>query len=270
MPTSVPPMILGSPRRWRCNSEDPDQYSPSIPSPSSVSVTSLPEVKLREEEDLGRYSPRAAVASRLGQLAIRGDNFSTPQLPNGGTSQLSFASAQSGCLISSHTDTYAMSESNPLTESNDSVESGSSESIFTDQSQSFHGTPTSSPKKRMTPSPRKKRNPVKTQRPPRRRSPPPEGSATDTSLTWHDSEITGHDPTDPNDDGYGINGIGFKPTATMAWARSQRRQKQLAEWKSREAREAREKRRERRDGIDLEKLRTIQKGAIQKKVKFDV
>jgi hypothetical protein len=74
-------------------------------------------------------------------------------------------------------------------------------------------------------------------------SPPP------SALTWHDSEITGHlaDPsTDPDDDGTGLNGIGFKPTPAMAYARSQRRRQQLNEWKARETREARAKRHDRR------------------------
>lgn len=63
---------------------------------------------------------------------------------------------------------------------------------------------------------------------------------------WHESEITGHDPDDPNDDGYGINGIGFKPTPAIAWARSQKRKQQLADYRSREAKEARQRRSERR------------------------
>ncbi len=63
---------------------------------------------------------------------------------------------------------------------------------------------------------------------------------------WHESEITGHDPDDPDDDGYGINGIGFKPTSAMAYARTQRRKQQIAEYRSREAREARARRSERR------------------------
>jgi len=74
-------------------------------------------------------------------------------------------------------------------------------------------------------------------------SPPP------SALTWHDSEITGHlvDPsTDPDDDGTGLNGIGFRPTAAMAYARSQKRRQQLNEWKARETREARAKRHDRR------------------------
>jgi hypothetical protein len=51
---------------------------------------------------------------------------------------------------------------------------------------------------------------------------------------------------DPLDDGYGVNGVGFRPTAAVAYARTQRRKQQLADWKSREAREARQRRSERR------------------------
>ncbi|CAN9089820.1 unnamed protein product [Alternaria alternata] len=80
---------------------------------------------------------------------------------------------------------------------------------------------------------------------PRARSPSPPMS----TLTWRDSEITGHlvDPsTDPDDDGTGLNGIGFRPTPALAYARSQKRRQQLTEWKLRETREARAKRSERR------------------------
>jgi hypothetical protein len=79
-----------------------------------------------------------------------------------------------------------------------------------------------------------------------RRSPPLDGNPEDNPMTWHQSEIIGHDPNDPNDDGYGLNGIGYKPTPAQAWARSQRRKQQLAEYKSREAKEARQRRSERR------------------------
>ncbi len=68
------------------------------------------------------------------------------------------------------------------------------------------------------------------------------------ALTWHDDEITGHDPSDPDDDGEGINGIGFKPTPAEARARAERRRQQMAEYKSREMKEARAKRSERRRG----------------------
>lgn len=71
-----------------------------------------------------------------------------------------------------------------------------------------------------------------------------------TALTWQDSEITGHDidAGDVNDDGEGINGIGFRPTPAMAWSRKQRRRQQVNEWRVREAREARMRRLERRRG----------------------
>lgn len=79
----------------------------------------------------------------------------------------------------------------------------------------------------------------------RKKSPSPPLS----TLTWHDSEITGHlvDPSkDPDDDGTGLNGIGFRPTPALAYVRAQKRRQQILDWKAREAREARAKRSERR------------------------
>lgn len=79
----------------------------------------------------------------------------------------------------------------------------------------------------------------------RKKSPSPPLS----TLTWQDSEITGHltgPSTDPDDDGTGLNGIGFRPTPALAHARAQRRRQQVLDWKAREAREARAKRSERR------------------------
>ncbi|KAF7593432.1 hypothetical protein BBP40_011534 [Aspergillus hancockii] len=269
MPASAPTMILHSPQRNRSPSEESDSFNPSISSPSSVSAPSLPEVRLREEEELGRYSPRAAVAGRLGQLAIRGDHIPSPQFLGGNSSQSPLAhSAAPRCWPTPYSSPYDMPETNPQA-GTDPVALGPPQVTIKNQSLEKNATSASSPQKKTTLSPRKRRTLQKTQQG-RKKSPPPASSTSDDSLTWHDSEITGHDPTDPTDDGYGINGIGFKPTAAMAWARSQKRQRQLADWKSRETREAREKRRERRDGVDFEKLRTIQKGAIQKKVKFDV
>jgi len=66
-------------------------------------------------------------------------------------------------------------------------------------------------------------------------------------LVWTAAEITGHLGNDPNDDGYGINGVGFRPTAAMAQQRALRRRQQVAEWKAREGREARMRRAERRE-----------------------
>ena len=74
------------------------------------------------------------------------------------------------------------------------------------------------------------------------KSPTPSSS----TLWWTDKEITGHNPTDPTDDGYGINGVGFIPTPALALARAERRKRQVADWKNREAKEARQKRSDRR------------------------
>lgn len=73
------------------------------------------------------------------------------------------------------------------------------------------------------------------------------------ALTWQEDEITGHE-LDPSadDDGEGINGIGFKPTPAMAYARKQRRQEQVNEWKAREAKDARQRRFERRRAAGLD------------------
>lgn len=73
------------------------------------------------------------------------------------------------------------------------------------------------------------------------------------ALTWQEDEITGHDIDQASgDDGEGINGVGFRPTPAMAYARRQKRKQQVNEWKAREAREARQKRFERRRGDLLE------------------
>ena len=82
---------------------------------------------------------------------------------------------------------------------------------------------------------------------------PDDHSSDQSWLTWHDDEITGHEiDTKADDDGEGINGIGFRPTPAIAAARSQRRRQQVNEWRAREAREARQKRFERRRGVNGE------------------
>ncbi|PYH63564.1 uncharacterized protein BO88DRAFT_409114 [Aspergillus vadensis CBS 113365] len=274
MPTTLPTMSSESPTRKRASSEDSDYRSPSASPTSSGSIPNPQESKIREAEDWGRYSPRALVAGRLGRLAIRGDQFSTSPVPYGVDQGIVAHTAQSGNWPTSDGDSH---ESNALSEANTAMEISPSPgklSDFAEATQSPETAKTGSPsprKRRSTPSPRKKKLPTTSSTMRSRSASPP--LITDTAenpLTWHDSEITGHNPTDPTDDGYGLNGIGFKPTAAMAWARSERRKKQVAEWRSREAREAREKRRERRDGADFERIRSIQSGAIQKRVKFDV
>jgi len=66
------------------------------------------------------------------------------------------------------------------------------------------------------------------------------------ALTWHEDEITIYDSADSDDDGEGVNGIGFKPTPAIAHARSLKRRQQLAEYRKREDSEARARRMQRR------------------------
>ncbi|KAK5716648.1 hypothetical protein LTR15_009540 [Elasticomyces elasticus] len=89
------------------------------------------------------------------------------------------------------------------------------------------------------------------------------------SMTWQMNEITGQDIdiTSPDDDGEGINGIGFKPTAAMAYARNQRRKQQVNEWKAREAREARQRRIEKRRGAAAAEARAGQ--SSKRSVRFE-
>ncbi|CAF9923382.1 MAG: hypothetical protein HETSPECPRED_005310 [Heterodermia speciosa] len=100
---------------------------------------------------------------------------------------------------------------------------------------------------------------------------PSPGSKSPPGLWWSDAEITGHDPKDPSDDGYGINGVGFIPTPAVANARVERRKKQIAEWKNREAKEARQKRSDRRRRRDMENEATgtaLSSGSEGRKVRF--
>lgn len=265
-----------SPKRKREPSES-DCRSPSASPTSTISIASLQEARLREEVELGRNSPRAAVAGRLGELAIRGERPSEPGLLHRdfqrGFDPLSF---QSRCATPPLRNSQKMPESLPVG-GGDLHGIGDNQQPLEEPMQApteGPSTPTTvSPRKRRsTPPPRKHLNPVSPSKSRKQRlSPPLADASLEDPFTWHDHEITGHNPTDPADDGYGINGVGFKPTAAIAWARSQKRQKQVAEWKNREAREAREKRRARRnEDMALDKIHGIHEGAIQKRVKFDV
>ncbi|ETS85240.1 hypothetical protein PFICI_03265 [Pestalotiopsis fici W106-1] len=66
------------------------------------------------------------------------------------------------------------------------------------------------------------------------------------ALTWHEDEITVYDSEDKDDDGTGLNGIGFRPTPAIAYQRAQKRKKQLSEYKKREESEARALRNQKR------------------------
>lgn len=87
------------------------------------------------------------------------------------------------------------------------------------------------------------------------------------ALTWHEDEITVYDPEDEDDDGTGINGIGFKPTPAIAYARTMKRKQQLAEYKKREEREARARRSTRRRGSP-ERPPKLERKPSDRKVRF--
>jgi hypothetical protein len=88
------------------------------------------------------------------------------------------------------------------------------------------------------------------------------------SLTWHEDEITIYDPNDKDDDGTGINGIGFKPTPALAHARVMKRRQQMAEYRKREENEARNKRSQRRRGEAAASARRDHKSPPSRKVRF--
>ncbi|KAJ5551148.1 hypothetical protein N7461_005846 [Penicillium sp. DV-2018c] len=267
IPTDLPSSF--SPKRKREPSES-DCYSPSESPTSTISVASFQDIPLRDEDGQESSSPRAAVAGRFGELAIRGDLFSDSAVSSGDSQRGSVTlSAQEICDSDIHRPEN-MSEALPATssESSDRQAVGCEPPATKGPSVSF---PTSPAKRKTATFSRKQSNSPSPSKRKQRLSPPLAHTPSEEDpLVWHDSEITGHNPTDPADDGYGINGVGFKPTAAIAWERSQKRQKQVAEWKNREAREAREKRRERRrEGAEVDKLRGIHQGAVQKRVKFE-
>ena len=274
MPTDPPRYF--SPKRKREPSES-DYYSPSASPTSTVSVASLPEARFREEAEPGRHSPRAAVAGRFRELAIRGERSQDRRGSNCNLQQsYTLQPKQATCSSDSH-DRGSLSMAEPVQAPSGERSDAQRHHTASDSAERHVDdapvTPISTPSKiRPNPSLHKEcdqGSPSKGRK--QRLSPPPSDVPLDDPFTWHDHEITGHNPTDPTDDGYGINGVGFKPTAAIAWARSQKRQRQVAEWKAREAREAREKRRERRnEKSGMDRLRSIHEGAIHKRVKFDV
>lgn len=247
-----------SPKRKRDVPEEAEDNTPPASPTSTLSVASYPELRLFEGEELGRCSPRTAVAGRFKELAINeGVPHSIPIAQWHGSGWTAENPEPFG-----QAESLQLSPKKSLNETNQSEVSKNEEHVAQNQLQ-----PTTQSTNGLSRNKMKAVSPTKSRR---KQSPPPKDGATFESLTWDESEITGHDPTDPNDDGYGINGIGFRPTAAIAWARSQQRQKQVAEWKNREAREAREKRRERREGTSVVKAEHDPGGTVQKKVKFDL
>ena len=245
---------ISSPKRKRDQDSDSD-YDFNRPRASPMRFRT--EVKLptrpRIDDDSAPSSPRSSVSQQLHALKLDKPDlaFSTP-IAAFGKDQSSADSSGSWNTSSPPTDQeleFLVRLESPTPSSPRMSRLGSIQ------------TPTSRAEPPTTP-PRSIQSATgqKSIASPRLRSPPPPSTPpsnqgyTSSSpsplpqkvLTWSPSEITGHNPTDPTDDGYGINGVGFRPTPAIAQARSQRRKQQVAEWKSREAREARQKRIDRR------------------------
>lgn len=66
------------------------------------------------------------------------------------------------------------------------------------------------------------------------------------ALTWQEEEITVYDPDDEDDDGEGMDGVGFQPPPKIARATARRKLGQLAGYRRMVEQEARERRRRRR------------------------
>ena len=232
----VPPSTSRmSPKRKR---DDDRILFSGAPSPSRLKTTALPTGPHMESDLVIEGSPRSTVAGRLQNLdldehhqipsldidlSFETQNVSTDKNPGGFHPQI-FLPPQSFV--------------GPITPppSSSGPPSGISQLAYESQPTTM---PIEIPE---TPRLRPVSSPTPPPSTPKRKSPPPPSPA----LWWSDTEITGYNPSDPTDDGYGINGVGFLPTPAIANARAERRKKQVAEWKNREAREARQKRSDRR------------------------
>lgn len=249
--------VYSSPKRKRDAAEPTGSLSSSLPFTPSLN-TDLPVHSTSEDEGIlpGDGSPRTAVAGRFQNLHIQTADL---RLDFKGWSDGEVSQKKSRLMEQDHDEAdhsgnamavHGSSTPRPQAGSGtveplEPAATGDVQEIATVEPPIL---PHPSPEPIQDPSP----NPSSSSKQPAQaknqssapRSPPP----TD-SLTWQDSEITGHAPTDPLDDGYGINGIGFRPTPAVAYARAQKRTRQIQDWKTREAREARQRRSERRRGI---------------------
>ncbi|KAL9132938.1 MAG: hypothetical protein Q9175_005884 [Cornicularia normoerica] len=243
MQDKVSPSRYLSPKRKRC-----DEGSPlaDAPSPSRIRTTNLPTRPLLEHGYSNEGSPRTNVAGHLQNLDLQ------EHIP---ISRLDFGMPIESRMIRLETDLQSGGFNPNIILPNETYSAPitpppNPNGPFTSWAPSgIQDKPSVTPLE-IPETPRLR--PVSSPTPPysakKSRSSPP----LSPTLWWHDEEITGHNPSDPTDDGYGINGVGFLPTPAMAKARAERRRKQVAEWKNREAREARQKRGDRRKRRDLE------------------
>ena len=229
--------MFTSPKRKR-GIDDPSEIA-LAPSPTRLRTSDLPTLAVVPDDDVnGDRSPRTTVAGHFQNLNLTSYGFD-------------FGKAMEKPMPS--TRTIADSQSSDISSSQASIQSTESQPVTPDALMATNpilGRPAKSTDMPLEIPETPRLQPTTVSQIPspisRPKSPPP------LNLWWADTEITGHDPSDPTDDGYGINGVGFLPTPAMASARSERRKRQVAEWKSREAREARQKRSEARRRRDYE------------------
>lgn len=248
MPASSPPpsSIYLSPKRKRVDIEPGHDQNSSTPGPRFF--TDLPTRPAKEIKFTGNGSPRTVVAGHLQSLGLQDHGHTTKvdfqdssdghDIPKTFVPQIN-ESGFGSLVHDNESETVRLNGGIQFTFGGKTHETV--RSVDANKIPEIPETPTIRPTSPAIPLPSSAKLGQNQKSPPPLRSPSPE-----TSLTWHDSEITGHDPTDPSDDGYGINGVGFRPTPAIAHARAQKRKQQVAEWKNREARDARQRRSERR------------------------
>ena len=219
-----------SPKRKRS-----DYSLDTTSSPSRLKTTNLPARPSVQDALTVEGSPRAAVASHFQTLDLNARNpASKPTLQKtlDGSMILHQQSESSNGLEFSGPPLVPVPV--PNSESKDLPKDGTGQSTWHAANWQSPADKARAPRLEFSGTPSPTLSPAKSPR------------STSPTLWWTDNEITGHDPKDPMDDGYGINGVGFLPTPAIAHARVERRRRQVAEWKNREAREARQKRSEMR------------------------
>jgi hypothetical protein len=246
-----------------------DAYSPALtpPADDATKFTQYPFPDRGANDGSGSGSPRSVVARQLGELDIHGDfvrrldfggvankrarlrdglkegNGEMPPSAGGLADENGFGEATEEA-VNKEEESDDVMEANDSTHPHAAPNHSSPASIIKSGSESSPDaseptTPTTTPTKTKTKSPSK---------PSARKNSPPLVNEEEDPLTWHDDEITGHLAADKDDDGYGINGIGFRPTAAVAHYRSMKRKQQVREWLRREQGEERKRRGERRRG----------------------
>lgn len=251
--------IFISPKRKR-DSMDIDSNTESSRNHARVRTDSLPPLPF-EDDRAGNGSPRTVVSGQFSALNIH--ESPKQKVPHSRPQAHQAVQTSEEDTITIQSPQIHEPRANPIQQSI-LIASSTTQTPSTDFE--IPESPTTSP-------PPKPPHPAKP--PTRIRSPPPINlSSSDppplfTSGPTVDSKgnptlINSSDVTEGTyDDLTGVNGIGYRPTPAVAWARAQRRKQQVAEWKKREAREARQRRSERRSGGDLGDERDGREGGVE-------